>query len=121
MQRPSTKSRAVHAGRKSLGDRLASHNCGERQARGERFRDHDNVWLQAKLLKGEKASGSPEAALNLITNQKRIMRAAELLRRPQEFFADLYHAAFTLNHFHQQRGDARGEALAQVRHDFQAN
>src|SRR2546423_9243781 len=69
-QRSAAKGSAMQAGRNASGYRFGSQDCAQRQARGERLGDQNDVRLRRKLLVAKIAAGASEAALNFVGDEQ---------------------------------------------------
>ncbi len=70
-QRPAAKGGAVHSGMHAAGDTVGREQRSQRKTGCQRFRDGDDVRLDAVMLVGEILSSPSQAALDFVQNQQR--------------------------------------------------
>src|ERR1700675_3951190 len=97
-QRTASKGGAVLSGRNRGGEVFFRQERAERHSGGDRLGDGDNVrnyaGNRAEALEGKDLFGAPEAALDLVENERGLMLVGECPAGAQEVFGTFEDAAF---------------------------
>src|ERR1700674_4233985 len=93
-QRTAAKGGAVLSGRNRGGKMFFRQERAERHSRGDRLGDGDDIRYHAEALEGEDLAGAPEAALDLVENERGLMMVGERPAGAQEVFGTIEDAAF---------------------------
>src|SRR5438105_10440215 len=120
-QRSSTERGSVHAGMHSAGDPVSSEQRPQRQACCQRFRDSEDVRLNTVVLVGKIASGTAQAALDLIQDQQRTGAVRQLARDLKELWSERTNSTFTLNRLQTNGTDAAVELSLEIFNVIEGN
>src|SRR5271165_5801396 len=98
-QRTSAKRCTVLPGGNRGGKMLLGQKRPERQSRGDRLGDGDNIGHYAEALKGENLAGATESALDLVEDERGVVMIRQGAAGQQKFLRTLKDAAFAKNGF----------------------
>ena len=92
------------AGREDVGQALAGDERADRQPAAERLGDGHRVGHDARVLVGPQRAGAPQAALDLVEDERGAVRVAGRARGAQDVVAELVDAALALDRLEQDGG-----------------
>src|SRR5208337_5664091 len=84
-QRTAAEGGAVLSGRNRGGEVFLRQERAERQSRGDRLGDGDDVGYHSEALEGEELAGAAEAALDLVENERGLVMIREGPAGKQKF------------------------------------
>ena len=99
--------RAVVAGREDVGQALAGDQRADRQPAAERLGGRQRVGHDARVLVGPQRAGAPQAALDLVEDERGAVGVAGRARGAQDVLAEHVDAALALHRLEQDRGGLR--------------
>ena len=68
--------------------------CAQRQSRGNRLGNGDDVWNHTEALEGEHLAGTSESTLDLVEDKSGVVMIGQGAARKQEFFRTFENATF---------------------------
>src|SRR5258708_4251302 len=104
----------MHPRRDARSNRFVGENGAERKTGGKRLGNQHDVRFRGKLLIGEEAAGTAEAALNLIGDEESAVLGGEGASAIPESLADRIDAAFTLDCFQEDSADGMVEFRVEI-------
>src|SRR5258708_33813129 len=115
----------MHPRRDARSNRFGGENGAERKTGGKRLGNQHDVRFRGKLLIGEEAAGSAEAALNLVGDEEGAVLGGEGASAIPKSLADRVDAAFTLDCFQEDSADGIVEFRFEISevvetHEFRA-